>query len=140
MDSEAADAGIAAAREFIAAFNAQDHERLAAALNYPHIRLANGAFARIDSAAEFAERSERGKRRLAEEGWHDSVIERIEVVQAAADKVHLVMTVLRRRADGTVYNSFETLWIATLQADESEAAAGSGAGHWGIQFRSSYLR
>lgn len=34
----------------------------------------------------------------------------------------------RRRADGSVYSPFETLWIATLQD-----------GRWGIAFRSSYL-
>ncbi len=119
---------IAAARAFIDAFNAQDHERLAATLNYPHIRLA-GRFVRIESAVQFAERSRRGEALLAAEGWHHSVIDRIEAVQAASDKVHLAMTVSRCRADGSVYNTFETLWIATLQD-----------GHWGIQFRSSYLR
>lgn len=31
-----------AARAFIDAFNAQNHEALAATLNYPHIRLAGG--------------------------------------------------------------------------------------------------
>lgn len=124
----AAEAGIAAARAFIDAFNDQDHRRLAEALNYPHVRLANGVFATVESAEDFAERSRRGEARLAEEGWHHSVVERMETVHAAADKVHLAMTVARYRADGSVYNRFETLWIATEQN-----------GHWGIQFRSSYL-
>ena len=117
-----AEAAIAAARAFIDAFNAQDHERLAQTLNYPHVRLARG-FARIESAGEFAERSRGGEPRLAEEGWHHSAIDRVDVVQASAEKAHLAMTVSRCRADGTVYNTFETLWIATLQD-----------GHWGIQF------
>ena len=123
-------AAIAAARAFFDAFNAQDHERLANTLNYPHIRHARG-FARTESAGEFAQRSRQGQTRLAEEGWHHSEIERIEAVQGGSDgaKVHLAMTVARCRADGTVYNRFDTLWIATLQD-----------GHWGIQFRSSYLR
>jgi len=34
----------------------------------------------------------------------------------------------RRREDGTVYNEFDSLWIVTEQD-----------GHWGVQFRSSYL-
>lgn len=121
-------AGIAAAQAFFDAFNAQDHGHLAATLNYPHVRLANGRFARIESAADFERGSERGAARLAAEGWHHSRIERIEVVHAGTDKVHLAMTVSRRRADDSVYNTFDTLWIATL-VDE----------HWGIQFRSSYL-
>ena len=123
-----AEAGIAAARAFIDAFNAQDHTRLANTLNYPHIRHAR-TFRRTETASAFAAQSRRGERALAEEGWHHSVIERIEAVQAGADKTHLAMTVSRCRADGSVYNTFETLWIATAQDD-----------HWGIQFRSSYLR
>ena len=97
-----ADDGIAAAQEFIDAFNAQDHERLAAALNYPHIRLARN-FTRIDNAA-------------------------VEAVQVSDDKVHLLMRIDRCREPGEVYNSFDTFWIATRRD-----------GHWGIQFRSSYL-
>lgn len=123
-----ADAGIAAARAFIDAFNAQNHAGIAAALNYPHIRLANGRFARIESAEDFERGSERGVARLVAEGWHHSTIARMDVVHAAADKVHLAMAVSRHRADGSVYNTFDTLWIATLVDD-----------HWGIQFRSSYL-
>ena len=123
-----ADDGIAAAREFIDAFNAQDHERLAAALNYPHIRLARN-FTRVESAAEFADRSRSGEPRLKTEGWHHSVLAAVEAVQASADKVHLLMRVDRCRESGEVYNSFDTFWIATRRD-----------GHWGIQFRSSYLR
>ena len=66
--SEASDnAAIAVARQFIVMFNDQNHDALAATLNYPHVRLAN--------------------------------------------------------------DRFDTLWIATLDD-----------GHWGIQFRSSFLR
>ncbi len=119
---------IATARAFIDAFNAQDHERLAGTLNYPHVRLARG-FTRIESATEFAARSRRGEAPLAAEGWHHSVINRVEPIQVGEDKAHLAMVVSRRHADGTTYSSFETLWIVTRKD-----------GHWGIQFRSSYLR
>ena len=120
--------GVAAARAFIAAFNAQEHEALADTLNYPHVRLANGRFVTVESRDEFVKRSESGKGRLEAEGWDNTVVRSIEVVHAGEDKVHLAMTIDRRHADGRVYNSFETLWIATRQD-----------GHWGIQFRSSYL-
>lgn len=122
-----ADDGIAAAREFIDAFNARDHERLAASLNYPHIRLARN-FTQIESAAEFAARSRSGEPQLKAEGWHHSVLAGVEAVQASDDKVHLLMRVDRCRESGEVYNSFETFWIATCRD-----------GQWGIQFRSSYL-
>ncbi len=119
--------GIAAVQEFIHAFNAQDHERLAASLNYPHIRLTND-FTRIESAADFAARSRRGEPHLQREGWHHTEIGAIEAVQVGTDKVHLVIKMNRRRESGEVYNSFDTFWIATRQDN-----------HWGIQFRSSYL-
>ena len=123
-----AEAAIAAARAFIDAFNAQDHERIAGTFNYPHIRHAR-SFQRIESAAEFTAMSRRGEAALAKEGWHHSVVERVEPVQVRDDKVHLLLTVLRCREDGEVYNTFETFWIAT-RLD----------GHWGIQFRSSFLQ
>ena len=119
--------GIAAAQEFIDAFNAQDHERLAASLNYPHIRLTD-AFVRIESAAEFAAGSRRGSARLQQEGWHHSDIGAIEAVQVGTDKVHLMMQVSRCHETGEVYTVFDTFWVATRQN-----------GHWGIQFRSSFL-
>ncbi len=122
-------AAIAVAQRFIDAFNAQDHEALADTLNYPHIRLANGAFTTIATREAFIERSRAGRARLEAEGWDHTTVEAIDAVHASDDKVHLALSVDRRHADGTVYKHFETLWIAT-RVD----------GHWGIQFRSSYLR
>ena len=121
--------GLEAAREFIAAFNAQDHERLARSLNYPHTRLAGGRFRTIGSAADFAAISAKGEAHLQAEGWDHTTVAKIEVVHAGDDKVHVAMTNDRCHGDGTVYNSFDTLWIAT-----------NVDGHWGIQFRSSFLR
>lgn len=120
---------MAAAERFIKAFNARRHEVLADALNYPHVRLANGAFTTIANREAFLEGSRRGVARLEAEGWHHSLVETIEAVHVGADKVHLAMTVARCHADGTTYNRFDTLWIATCVE-----------GHWGIQFRSSFLR
>ena len=118
-----------AVKYFIDTFNAQDHEAHAKALNYPHIRLANGRFSRIESADQFAAGSAKNEERLRAEGWHHTVVRSLEVVHASADKVHVAITNDRCTEDGTVYNSFETFWIATLVE-----------GHWGIQFRSSYLK
>ncbi len=128
MNEEAAAAGIAAVRAFIETFNAQDHERHADTLNYPHIRLANDRFTRIESAEDFIAGSRRGERALAEEGWHHTTVAELKVIHAARSKVHLALRNDRCHADGTVYHSFDTFWIATLVE-----------GHWGIQFRSSYL-
>ena len=63
----------AAVDAFQDAFNAQDHERLAAALNYPHVRLWSGVFTQIDTPEEFAEISRRGQSQLEPKaGIHDT--------------------------------------------------------------------
>ena len=115
----------ASAEAFIDAFNAQDHERLANTLNYPHVRLAGGTFTTIASAEAFVDRSRKGKVLLEAERWHHTVLKKCEVVHGGPGKVHLALSIDRCREDGEIYNHFETLWIATLQD-----------GHWGIQLRS----
>ena len=113
---------------FIDTFNAQDHERHAKTLNYPHMRLANGRFTRIENANVFIARSKRGESMLEQEGWHHTTVASLEVVHSGNDKVHIALRNDRCHADGSVYHSFDTFWIATLVE-----------GHWGIQFRSSFL-
>ena len=127
--SDAGEQAMATARAFIDAFNAQDHERHADTLNYPHVRLAKGEFETIATREDCVARSRRGEAALAEEGWHHTVVAAMEVVHEGPDKVHLAITNHRCHADGSVYNPFDTLWIVTLRD-----------GHWGVQFRSSYLR
>ena len=120
--------GVAAVHAFIDAFNALDHEALGASLNYPHVRLARGKFATVESKEVFVENSKKVEPQLLAEGWHHTVIANLEVLHATDNKAHIALVMDRCHEDGTVYNSFETLWIATLVD-----------GHWGIQFRSSYL-
>lgn len=124
-----ADQAREAVKFFIDTFNAQDHAEHAKALHYPHVRLANGRFAHLESAAQFEAQSAKNEARLRAEGWHHTVVRSLEIIHEGEDKVHIAITNDRCRADGTVYNSFDTLWIATCVD-----------GHWGIQFRSSYLR
>ena len=128
MNEDSAKEGIKVVHAFIDAFNAQDHERRARTLNYPHVRLANGVFATIESPDVFIERNTRGEALLREEGWHHTRVASLEVVHAGIDKVHLALRNDRCHEDGTAYHSFDTFWIATLVD-----------GHWGIQFRSSFL-
>ena len=129
MSTNAENAAIAVAKAFNDAFNAQDHAAQAATMNYPHLRLAGGAFATIRSAAHFLELAKEIKGRLDKENWHHTNNPSIEVLQSGDDKVHLVLHQERCHENGEVYNRFDTLWIVTLQD-----------GHWGVQFRSSYLR
>ncbi len=120
--------GIMAVHEFIEAFNAQDHGRLAASLNYPHARLANGKIIMVDSAEHFESMSKQGESGLKAEGWHHTEVASLEVIHSTSDKEHISLRIDRCDVDGMAYNSFNTLWVATLID-----------GHWGIQFRSSFL-
>ena len=124
-----ADAATNAVQAFLETFNAQDHDAHAQTLNYPHVRLAGGRFARLESAEEFAAIIQRGESRLREEGWHHSTLVGLTIIHESDDKVHVSLDMHRCHEDGTVYKRFDTLWIATCQD-----------GKWGIQFRSSYLR
>jgi len=126
--AQARQAAVTVARSFVEAFSTRDHEALAATLNYPHVRLANGRFGTVDSAEAFIALSQAGDSRLERERFHHSELRELEPIQTSADKVHLRIINDRVNLDGEVYLSFNTLWIATLQAE-----------HWGIQFRSSYL-
>ncbi len=77
-----------AADEYMSSWNARDQEGMAAALNYPHIRIAGGSVriwetsddAIVPGLWEYMEESE---------GWHHSRWDRREVVHAGPDKVHL---------------------------------------------------
>ena len=117
------------ASAFIEAFNNQDHHELAGTLNYPHIRLALGRFYTISSKEDFINLSQNSEEALRKEGWDHTVVESMETVHEGDDKVHLAIKNHRIDESGAIYNSFDTLWIVTLDHD-----------HWGIQFRSSYLR
>jgi hypothetical protein len=121
-------AGREAVRAYIDAFNRVDSSAMADAFNFPHIRLAAGAFTIIETQEDFLQLQEKANAGRIAEGWGHTVIESLEVIHQGADKVHLAVEYTRRRADDTVYCRFNSLWIATLQD-----------GHWGIQFRSSYL-
>ncbi len=117
------------ALSFIEAFNEQDHSKLAQTLNYPHIRLANGQFFEFSTRKDFISLSHRSQETLREEGWDHTIVESMETILEGEDKVHLPIRNHRINASGDIYNSFDTLWIVILDD-----------GHWGIQFRSSYLR
>lgn len=121
-------AGKAAVRAYIDAFNKLDSSAMADAFHFPHIRLASGTFAIFESRDSFIRRFDGNTTALRAEGWHHTVIESLEVVHAVPDKVHLAIEYTRHRADDSVYSRFNSLWITTLQD-----------GHWGIRFRSSCM-
>ncbi len=112
------------------AFNTRDVEEMAAEMHFPHRRLPGGnEFEVWETADDYrASRGERMTASLGGEGWDHTATTSIEAVQSGVDKVHLALNQSRRRADGTEYKAFPTLWVFS-RID----------GRWGVQFRSSFL-
>lgn len=123
-----AENGIATVRAFTAAFNRMDRAAIADTFNFPHVRLNKGVFTIFQDREDYFRKSAGLKARLEAEGWHHTTLESVDIINETPDKVHMNLKFTRRRADDSIYNPFETLWIATLVN-----------GHWGIAFRSSYL-
>ena len=107
MNEENAKAGIAAVYAFIETFNAQDHERYAETLSYPHVRFANGRISTIENAEVFIVGSRRVEDRLQQEGWHHTTVANLGVIHAGDDKMHLTLRNDRCHEDGSVYHSFD---------------------------------
>ena len=129
MSQEAEAAAIAVADAFNETFNSQDNAAQAKTLNYPHVRLWDGTFTTFHSAEDFFERCKVIKQGLEAEKWHHTTNSAIDVIHSGDDKVHLTLQQDRCHENGEVYQRFDTLWIVTLLD-----------GHWGVQFRSSFLQ
>ncbi len=112
------------------AFNARDMDGVVAEMHFPHRRLSgDNEFQVWRSADDFrATRGETLRLHLSAQAWDHTATTSIDAVQSGPDKVHLAINQSRRRADGTEYNAFPTLWIFTKIN-----------GRWGVQFRSSFL-
>ncbi|MCH8310519.1 MAG: hypothetical protein IIB17_08500 [Chloroflexi bacterium] len=112
------------------AFNARDRDGMVAEMHFPHRRLSGeNKFQVWETADDFwASSGDNLTASLKAEGWNHTATTSIEAAQSGEDKVHLAINQSRRHADGTEYNAFPTLWIFT-RID----------GHWGVQFRSSFL-
>jgi hypothetical protein len=128
MNDPASEA-IAAFHRWNDGFNARDAEAQVAATHFPHVRLSGtNEFERWETADAFRARQDGATERLRAEGWHRTETVSVDAIQVGEEKVHLIIRQSRRRADGTEYNGFDTLWIMTKRE-----------GRWGVQFRSSFL-
>ena len=115
--------------EFMAAFNNEDFDAMAALFHYPHVRIARGGVSIWDTAEEFkaARTPADHERFLRATGWHHSAWDNREVVHRSDDKVHIAVRFTRYREDGSVIGTYDSLWIVTKRH-----------GRWGVQARSSY--
>ncbi len=128
--SDSAEQAKASFMRWNAAFNARDIEGMIVEMHFPHRRLSgDNEFQVWRTSDDFrATRGENQTVSLNAQEWDHTATTAIEAIQFSADKVHLAINQSRRKADGTEYNAFPTLWIFT-KID----------GRWGAQFRSSFL-
>lgn len=121
----AVQAGLQVLFDFLGTFNARDAHAWAAVMNYPHVRIAGDQVTVWNHAAAYAETNDLTP--LANTGWAYSRWDWIRPVQADATKVHFALQFTRYDAQDRAQQSFEALYVVTLQD-----------GHWGVQSRSSY--
>ncbi len=113
-DSKAVDA-------FCAAWNAHDHDRLAATLHYPHVRVADGTVETWRTAAEYLAGPEPGRQRT----WFRTRVDDSQVVQVTATGANVTVRFSRLGRDGSVLSNDLGVFLAVLRD-----------GAWKIQARS----
>ncbi len=114
------------AREAVAAFmeawNSNDAESLAAALHFPHVRIADNRLDYWESAEDYLSGTEIGRQRT----WAETRIERSDVVQASSSAANVTLLYSRLSTQGEVLAQYEALFFVVRRN-----------GEWKIQARSS---
>ena len=127
-ESELAQHARDAIERYLDGFNKRDAHIMADGFNFPHVRLAKGKFVTIPDAQTFIDAQPRITELLHAEGWDHTTMESLNIVQSGPGKVHVALRMVRRTAAAEPIHEFNTLWVVT-DLD----------GHWGVQFRSSFL-
>ena len=106
---------------FFDAWNSHDPDRLASAVHYPHVRVADGAVEIARSAADLQAGPELGRQRT----WNQTRLDASKVVQVTATGANIVVSFSRIGRDGRVLSSDEGVFLAVARD-----------GVWKIQARS----
>ena len=123
MDEQALAAALLVLDRHMAALNARDPKALAATLHFPHYRLSGGTMRVWQTSDSYFG----GFLDRAGNGWHHSAWVERRPIAASADKVHLDVSFVRYRADGSELGRFRSLWIVSRLN-----------GAWAAQARSSF--
>ncbi len=98
-------------------------ESVAATLNYPHVRVADGRVTFWESAEQYLAGSEPGRLR----SWAGTRLDWAEPVQVGGGGVNVAVRYSRLSPDGATLSSYEALYLVTTRD-----------GHTGVQARSSF--
>jgi hypothetical protein len=114
-------AAVTAVAAFFDAWNSHDTDRLAAAIHYPHVRVADGQVEIWPTGKEFTAGREAGRQRT----WYQTRVDSTRVVQITANGVNVLVSFSRLGRDGGVLSKDEGVFLAVLRD-----------GAWKIQARS----
>lgn len=115
-------AALVALKAHFAAWNGHNPEALAATLNYPYVRIADGTVETSAAADLFLKGAEPGRQRT----WFETRLEQADVVQTSTAGVNITLRYTRRGRDGTAMATYEALALVT-----------SRSGAWRVQAISS---
>jgi hypothetical protein len=121
--SRNAAAALEALKSFMHAWNSHDHQQAAAAIHYPHVRMADGRVEIWRTADEYLAGPEPGRQRT----WYQTRIDSSRVVQTTANGVNIVLSFSRLDRKGAVLSRDEGVFLAVLRD-----------GAWKIQARSTF--
>jgi hypothetical protein len=125
LDAAARSANAAAAQNAVNAFfdawNSHHHDRLAASIHYPHVRVADGNVEISRAAADFLAGPEPGRQRT----WFQTRLDASKVAQVTATGANVIVSFSRLGRDGKVLSTDEGVFLAVARN-----------GVWKIQARS----
>lgn len=114
-------AGLQAVTAFFEAWNRHDPQAVAAAIHYPHVRIADGEVDVWRTPEIFLAGSEPGRQRT----WYQTRVDKMAVAQTTSNGVNLAVTVSRLGRDGRVLSTDDGVFLVALRD-----------GSWKVQARS----
>ncbi len=114
-------AGLQAVTAFFAAWNGHDPQAVAAAIHYPHVRIADGQVEVWKTPEAFLAGSEPGRQRT----WYQIRVDKVALAQTTANGVNLTVTISRLGRDGFVQSTDDGVFLVVLRD-----------GAWKVQARS----
>lgn len=114
-------AGLQAVTAFFTAWNSHDPQAVAAAIHYPHVRIADGQVEVWRTPQAILTGAGAGRQRT----WYRTRVDKVAVVQTTANGVNLTVTISRLGRDGQVLSTDDGVFLVALRD-----------GSWKVQARS----
>ena len=121
IDQSVAKEACAVVERYFAALNAGDADAVTDTLNFPHFRIGSKGNVTYYPNGE-SNHLDNFRNRTRADGWHRSVIDKMETLFTLPTKAHVNVYFRRLRGDGSEIGTYFSLYVIT-EVD----------GHWGLQ-------